>query len=101
MPLGVICNVLAVAAGGILGARMGSKLSPEFREKLNQVFGICSAGIGISSVMLMKNISAPAVTIECGFLSNAREEALLRQDSYQTKIAAAIAGGYIRYLYGS
>ncbi len=49
-------------------------------------------------VMLMKNINAPAVTIECGFLSNDREEALLQQDSYQTKIALAIACGYIQYL---
>lgn len=49
-------------------------------------------------VMLMKNINAPAVTIECGFLSNEREEALLQQDSYQTKIALAIACGYIQYL---
>ena len=49
-------------------------------------------------VMLMKNINSPAVTIECGFLSNAREEALLQQDSYQTKIALAIAGGYLQYL---
>lgn len=50
------------------------------------------------SIMLMKNIHAPAVTIECGFLSNPREEALLKQDGYQTKIALAIAGGYIQYL---
>lgn len=50
------------------------------------------------SVMLMKNINSPAVTIECGFLSNAREEALLQQDAYQTKIAIAIANGYIQYL---
>ena len=50
------------------------------------------------SVMLMKNINSPAVTIECGFLSNAREEALLQQDTYQTKIAIAIANGYIQYL---
>ncbi len=66
MPLGVICNVLAVAAGGILGARMGSRLSPEFREKLNQVFGICSIGIGISSVILMKNMPAVILALILG-----------------------------------
>lgn len=66
MPLGVICNVLAVAAGGILGTRMGNRLSPEFREKLNQVFGICSVGIGISSVMLMKNMPAVILALILG-----------------------------------
>ena len=50
------------------------------------------------SVMLMKNINSPAVTIECGFLSNAQEEELLKTASYQTKIAIAISGGYIQYL---
>ena len=48
-------------------------------------------------VFLMKNISAPAVTIECGFLSNPQECALLQQDSYQTKIALAIVNGFEYY----
>ena len=48
-------------------------------------------------VFLMKNISAPAVTIECGFLSNPEECAKLQQDDYQTKIALAIVSGYEVY----
>ena len=48
-------------------------------------------------VFLMKNIAAPAVTIECGFLSNPEECRLLQQNDYQTKIALAITGGYQRY----
>ena len=43
----------------------------------------------------MKNITAPAVTIECGFLSNPEECTLLQQETYQTKIALAIACGYL------
>lgn len=46
-------------------------------------------------VFLMKNITAPAVTIECGFLSNPEECTLLQQETYQTKIALAIACGYL------
>ena len=48
-------------------------------------------------VFLMKNISAPAVTIECGFLSNPEECAKLQQDGYQTRIALAIVSGYEIY----
>lgn len=48
-------------------------------------------------VFLMKNISAPAVTIECGFLSNPEECVRLQQSSYQTKIALAITTGYQQY----
>ena len=50
MPIGVIVNTLAIVIGGIAGALWGSKLSKEFKEKLNLVFGICSMGIGISSI---------------------------------------------------
>lgn len=49
-------------------------------------------------VMLMKHIKSPAVTVECGFLSNQAEEEKLRTDVYQTKVAIAIACGYIDYL---
>lgn len=48
-------------------------------------------------VFLMKNIRNPAVTIECGFLSNPEECAKLQQDDYQTKIALAIVSGYEVY----
>jgi N-acetylmuramoyl-L-alanine amidase len=47
------------------------------------------------TIYLMKHVSSPAVLVECGFLTNAREEALLRDSTYQTKLAAALAGGYL------
>jgi N-acetylmuramoyl-L-alanine amidase len=46
------------------------------------------------SIYLMNHVNCPAVLIECGFLSNAREEALLTSDGYQLKMAAAIAAGF-------
>ncbi len=52
------------------------------------------------SVFLMSGITSPAVTIECGFLSNEAEETKLRTPVYQTKIALAITMGYIDYLKG-
>ena len=58
MPIGVICNVLAVALGGVIGAAGGKRLSEEFKQKLNLIFGICSMGIGISSIVLMQNMPA-------------------------------------------
>lgn len=39
---------------------------------------------------LLKNIDAPAVIVEMGFLSNADEEALLLEDAYQWRIAWAL-----------
>ena len=66
MPIGVICNVLAVAIGGMIGAKGGSRLSAEFKEKLNLIFGICSMGIGISSVILMQNMPAVVLALILG-----------------------------------
>ncbi len=66
MPVGVLCNVLAVALGGIAGAVGGRHLSREFKEKLNLIFGICSIGIGISSVVLMKNMPAVILALILG-----------------------------------
>ena len=66
MPAGVMCNVLAVALGGIAGALGGRHLSQEFKQKLNLIFGICSVGIGISSVVLMKNMPAVILALILG-----------------------------------
>ncbi len=43
-----------------------------------------------SGVYLMEHIHRPGVLIECGFLSNPAEEALLRQPEYQRKLCAVI-----------
>lgn len=46
-------------------------------------------------VYLMKHVNCPAVLVECGFLSNAEEAHMLRQESYQRKLAVTIAVGYL------
>lgn len=50
------------------------------------------------NVYLMNKIMSPAVTIECGFLSNPKEEEKLSQDEYQTHISISITKGYIDYI---
>ncbi|WP_236908542.1 N-acetylmuramoyl-L-alanine amidase CwlD [Clostridium sp. Cult3] len=48
-------------------------------------------------IYLLNEINTPAVLVECGFLSNPKEEKLLASDKYQEKIAWAIYRGIIRY----
>ena len=45
------------------------------------------------TVYLMNHIAAPAVLVECGFLSNAAETTQLTNPDYQTKLAVAITAG--------
>lgn len=52
----------------------------------------------ISGVYLMENIHCTGVLIECGFLSNLREEALLRDSQYQKKLCCVIASSLSQYL---
>ena len=50
-----------------------------------------------TSIYLMKQLTCPAVIVECGFLSNPAEEQMLGEETYQKKLAACIVTGYLRY----
>ena len=49
-------------------------------------------------VYLFEHIGCPAILVECGFLSNGEEASLLVTDSYQKKIAVALAGACLQEL---
>jgi len=53
-----------------------------------------------SRIFLMKNLTCPAVIVECGFLSNPEDQVALATEDYQKKIARAIAAGTVGYLCG-
>jgi N-acetylmuramoyl-L-alanine amidase len=48
-----------------------------------------------STVYIMNHITCPAILIECGFLTNPEEEALLRDEDYQRRLAAVIAAAWL------
>ncbi len=51
-----------------------------------------------SGIYLMEHVQCPAVLIECGFLSNASDEAKLKDPEYQKKLCAVIAATTGQYL---
>ena len=53
-----------------------------------------------SSYYLLKEVLAPIVIVECGFLSNWEESKKLVDDAYQQKLAWAIHLGVLQYLNG-
>ena len=55
MPVGIIINALSVASGGVVGALFGHKLPTRINSELTKIFGVCSMGMGVSSIGLMKN----------------------------------------------
>lgn len=48
-----------------------------------------------SAIFLLDRIKIPAVLVECGFLSNAIEEALLRDEEYRKALAATVCGALL------
>ena len=49
------------------------------------------------TIYLLKNVTAPGVIVECGFLSNQAETARLEEPTHQRLLAAAITTGYLRW----
>ena len=66
MPIGVIINALSVASGGVIGALFGHKLPEKFNSELTKIFGVCSMGMGVSSIGLMKNMPAVILSVILG-----------------------------------
>lgn len=66
MPIGVIVNVCSVLLGGLAGTIFKDKLSQRLKTEISLIFGICSMGMGISSIVLMKNMPAVVFSIILG-----------------------------------
>ena len=66
MPIGVIINTVAIFLGGIAGTLLGDKLPEKYKEQLNLIFGLCSMGMGISSIVLMKYMPAVVFALIIG-----------------------------------
>ena len=68
MPIGVIINTIAIFLGGIAGTLLGNKLPEKYKEQLNLIFGLCSMGMGISSIVLMKYMPAVVFALIIGII---------------------------------
>jgi uncharacterized membrane protein YqgA involved in biofilm formation len=69
MPTGIIIDVMAVILGGITGNLLKSKLSESLKDQMNNVMGLCALCMGISTVVLMKNLPAVVFSVILGTLA--------------------------------
>ena len=51
-------------------------------------------------IYLLEHVESPAVLVECGFISNPNEAALLCDPQYQKRMGLAISEGIIHYVMG-
>lgn len=68
MPTGVIVDAASVALGGLAGSIVGSKLPETLKQQMNTIFGLCAMCMGISAVVLMKNMPAVVFSVILGTL---------------------------------
>lgn len=73
-------------------------LGANIQNELIQTMSATNRGIKERpELCVLNSTKMPAVLIEVGFLSNAREKSFLVLDAYQNKIALAIANGILKY----
>ena len=82
------------------GAEGSQALAETIQTALNAVINdrpkeVKAAG---SSVYLLENAEVPAILVECGFLSNADETALLNTEAHQTRLALTILAAVLSHL---
>lgn len=75
---------------------LAKKLQESFVQHLNN--GSNRAAKKAEGIYIMKHVDKPAVLVECGFLSNPTEEAMLCSDTYQKKIGIVIATTVSQFL---
>lgn len=81
-----------------VGARTKA-LAENVQTELIGVTGAKNRGVKTtSSLYVLKNTTASAVLIECGFISNNNESKKLFAAKYQDKIASAIVNGVYKTL---
>jgi len=59
--------------------------------------GVHDRGVKKAPFVVLNGAKAPSVLVEIGFLSNSREEALLRKPDYRQKLAEALYRGLSKY----
>lgn len=79
----------------------GEKLAKCIQDSMNEALEIQKPRIQMEgNYYIVKSGAVPAVIVECGFLSNPEEEAKLKTEEYQKKVAKAVREGITVYLKG-
>ncbi len=86
------------AMNGHRQAAANAILAHGIQRQLRQQTGLPDRGLRHAHYAVLKNATCPAALVECGFLSNPQDEALLRGAAHRDRIAAAIAAGIRDYV---
>lgn len=74
------------------------KFAVEIQKQLNRLGGIKERGVKQAPFAVLRSAAMPAVLVETAFISNAKEEAKLKDPDFQVKVAEAITLGIQRFI---
>lgn len=80
------------------GSEEGEKFATCVQQELGTQIEGAKKTAKVGDYYIVNCTDIPSVLVECGFLSNPQEEALLQTKAYQTKLCYAIACGIVKYL---
>ena len=73
------------------------RLAVAIQGQLNRLAGIKERGVKQAPFIVLRGAAMPAVLVEVAFISNAKEEAKLKDAAFRAKVADAITMGIRRY----
>jgi N-acetylmuramoyl-L-alanine amidase len=73
-------------------------LAQLIQEELGRVPGLANRGVRTANFLVLREADMPAVLVEVAYLSNADEEARLRQAAFRQRLAEAIGRAVQRFL---
>lgn len=81
-------------------SKEGEKLATCIQDSMNKQLEVARPRVqkGNSTYYILKRSKAVTVIVECGFLTNPQEEALLQEEEYQDRMAQAVCDGVMEYL---
>ncbi|ANE48723.1 hypothetical protein SY83_04280 [Paenibacillus swuensis] len=73
------------------------RLAHAIESRLSDGIGLKSNGVSFGNYHILRGNETPSVLVELGFLSNPKDERIVRETSYQRKAAEAVAKGLRDY----
>ncbi|GIQ62648.1 hypothetical protein PACILC2_12160 [Paenibacillus cisolokensis] len=70
-------------------------------RRLADGIGLKNNGVSFGNYHVLRENDRPAALLELGFLSNAKDEKIVRTEQYQRNAVVAIANGLADYFAGS
>lgn len=72
-------------------------LAEKVQAALVQSTGLKNRGVKTANFQVLRETTCPSILIECGFMTNKQEAALLKSDSFRKKCGQAIANSIIEF----